>query len=206
MRTEEEIRHTIASNLSFYRKMNNMTQSQVAELLSYSDKAISKWERGEAAPDIYILTAFAEIYHITLNDLLAEKKLKKIPSSKRNHIVITSLSVGLCWLIATIAFVLLLWIGNGSSWLSIWSYMPYIYAIPSSFIVALVFNKIWGKRKWSVFLVSGIIWGVGLSLERSLFSYLEGAWLFYIICIPIEILALLWYLIIRKGNSKYTQG
>lgn len=205
MQTEEQIRHTIASNLSFYRKMNNMTQSQVAELLSYSDKAISKWERGEAAPDIYILSAFAEIYHVTVNDLLAEKKLKKIPSSKRNHIVITSLSVGLCWLIATIAFVLLLWIGNGSAWLPIWSYIPYIYAIPASFIVALVFNKIWGKRKWSVFLVSGIIWGVGLSLERSLCSYLDGAWLFYIICIPIEILALLWYLIIRKGNSKYTQ-
>ena len=77
MKSEEEIRHTIASNLSFYRKLNNMTQAQVADLLSYSDKAISKWERGEAAPDIYILTAFAEIYHVSVNDLLSEKKLKE---------------------------------------------------------------------------------------------------------------------------------
>lgn len=206
MKSEEEIRHTIASNLSFYRKLNNMTQAQVADLLSYSDKAISKWERGEAAPDIYILTAFAEIYHVSVNDLLSEKKLKKLPSSRRNHFLITSLSVGLCWLIATIVFVALLWIGNGSTWLSRWSYMPYIYAIPASFIVTLVFNKIWGRRKWSVILVSGIIWGVGLALERSTSGYMEGAWLFYIICIPIEILTLLWYLIVRKGNSKYTQG
>ncbi len=42
----EILKNTIAKNLSAYRKKAGLTQSQLAELLNYSDKAVSKWERG----------------------------------------------------------------------------------------------------------------------------------------------------------------
>ena len=69
MKNEELFKQIIAKNLTKYRKINNLTQLDLAEKLSYSDKAISKWERGESLPDVYTLSILAEFYGITLNDL-----------------------------------------------------------------------------------------------------------------------------------------
>lgn len=203
---ENKIRQTISSNLVYYRKRCNLKQISVAEKIGYSDKAISKWERGESLPDIYVLYSLAELYEIEIEDLLSVKrrKVQATSTGKRNRLLVVLLSVGLTWLVATVAFVLLLWFGKGKEWFDIWFYMPYIYAIPVSFIICLVFNKIWGRRIFSFFLVSGIVWGIGLSLERSLCHYIDWAWLFYIICIPFQVLTCLWYLLKRKGNSRYT--
>lgn len=205
---ENKIRQAISSNLVYYRKQCNLKQISVAEKIGYSDKAISKWERGESLPDIYVLYSLAELYEIEVEDLLSEKKKKPqaTGSRKRNRFLVVLLSVGLTWLVATVAFVFLLWFGEKKEWFDIWFYMPYIYAIPVSFIICLIFNKIWGRRIFSFFLVSGIVWGIGLSLERSFCHYINWAWLFYIICVPFQVLTCLWYLIKRKGNSRYTES
>ena len=47
---EERIKSNIAKNLTAYRKRCNLTQSQLAEKLSITDRAISKWETGQAIP------------------------------------------------------------------------------------------------------------------------------------------------------------
>ncbi|MBE6133027.1 MAG: helix-turn-helix transcriptional regulator [Erysipelotrichaceae bacterium] len=203
MEKEEKIKKTIASNLVYYRKLSNLKQIYVAEKINYSDKAISKWERGEGLPDIIVLYALAEIYGVTINDLLSEKRIRRLPSSNHNKIIVTLLSVGLTWLVSTIAFAILLWLGKESSWINHWGYVPFIYAIPASCIVLLVFNKMWGKRIFSLFIVSGLIWSVALSLDRSLCSYLDWSWLVYIICIPIQVLTLFWYLMRRNPKHGY---
>lgn len=200
---QEKVRNIVASNLVHYRKLSGLKQSYVAEKIGYSDKAISKWERGEGIPDIYVLFSLAEIYNIKVSDFLSERKMKKLPSSNRNRFVVSLLSIGLVWLIATIVFVFVLWFGKGQPWLNDWAYMPFIYAIPISFIISLIFNKIWGRRFVSFFLVSGIVWGIGLSLERSLSSYIDWAYLFYIVCIPLQVLTLFWYLLRKKSKSRY---
>lgn len=206
MINEEKIRSTIASNLVHYRKLSKLKQTYIAEKIGYSDKAISKWERGEGIPDIIVLHQLAELYGVKVNDLLSEKKLKKLPLANHNKIVITLLSVGLDWLVATIIFVLLLWIGKGQNWLNRWCYMPYIYAIPITFIIFIVFNKIWGIRLYSFFIVSFLIWSCALALDLSFNDFIDNSWLFYIICVPLEILSLFWYLLKRKKESHYNQN
>ena len=52
---EQKLKSQIGANLSAYRKRAGMTQAGLAEKLNYSDKAISKWERGESVPDVLIL-------------------------------------------------------------------------------------------------------------------------------------------------------
>ena len=54
MENLEELKQIVADNLVFYRKNANMTQLELAEKLNYSDKAISKWERGETLPDTFV--------------------------------------------------------------------------------------------------------------------------------------------------------
>ena len=205
MINKEKLVANIASNLAHYRKLSSLKQSTVADKIGYSDKAISKWERGEGLPDIIVLHELAEIYGVRVSDLLANKKLKRLPSNKRNKILITLLSVGLTWLVSTVVFVLLLFFGHDTTWLYRWCYMPFIYALPISFIILLVFNKIWGKRKYSFYIVSLLVWTCGLSFHLSLEGFIGGAWLFYIVCIPLQILTIFWYLMRKKSNTRYNE-
>lgn len=60
-----------ASNIINLRTGSGMTQAELGAKLNYSDKTISKWERGEAIPDAYVLTQMAELFGVTVNDLLS---------------------------------------------------------------------------------------------------------------------------------------
>ena len=73
--SDEKLRQLIAENIAYYRKLNGDTQAGLAEKLSYSDKSVSKWERGDGTPDIFILSHIASLYGITVQDLLREKKV-----------------------------------------------------------------------------------------------------------------------------------
>ena len=57
----------LAANLVRFRKAAGLTQLELAEKLMYSNKTVSKWERGESVPDIFTLKSIAEIYGVTVN-------------------------------------------------------------------------------------------------------------------------------------------
>ena len=104
-------------------------QLDLAEKLSYSDKAISKWERGESLPDLYTLQRIADLYGITINDLAYEKQeiIKPKTIKKANHLFVTLLSCILVWFIATLTFVSLMLIPATSSYDN---WLTFIIAIP----------------------------------------------------------------------------
>ncbi|MBQ8332810.1 MAG: helix-turn-helix transcriptional regulator [Clostridia bacterium] len=62
LRIGEIVRH--------HRKAENMTQEELAEHLGVTKAAVSKWETGESLPDITMLPALAELFRITVDDLL----------------------------------------------------------------------------------------------------------------------------------------
>ena len=114
MINEQELRNRITKNLIYYRKKAGMTQMEVANLLSYSDKAISKWERGLGLPDITVLAQLADLYGVTISELCesdhdGEKPIKEVDDEtqkiiEKRHQLITYISVGLLWLTSTILF------------------------------------------------------------------------------------------------------
>ena len=63
---------TLGSFIRFLRKQNQMTQAQLADRVGVTDKAVSKWERDVSYPDISIFPKLADIFGITVNDLLRE--------------------------------------------------------------------------------------------------------------------------------------
>lgn len=199
----ENIKNNIKENLVKFRKEAGLTQAQLAQKLGYSDKTISKWEREEGVPDIYILKQIADLYNVTVNDLISDiwqkKSLtKRIKSklTKRNKLIISILSAGIIWAIATTLYVILdLAIPNITNYLS----NIYIYAIPLSFIVLIIFNSIWGKRYINLFLISGLIWTFTLSLYVSL--PIQNIAKLFIVPIPLQILTLLWFLLEKKNNT-----
>ena len=71
MQTDEAtLRKTVAKNIAQYRKAHHDTQLDLATKLNYSDKSVSKWERGESLPDVYILSQIAELYGVSVDFLL----------------------------------------------------------------------------------------------------------------------------------------
>lgn len=197
----ENLKKIIRNNLVRYRKEAGLTQAQLAQKLGYSDKTVSKWEREEGVPDIYILKEIADLYNITVNDLITDtpflSKKKLLPKiSRRNKIIIALLSAGLVWAIATTIYVILdLAIPDITNHLN----NIYIYAIPLSCIVLIVFNSIWGKRIFNLVLISALIWTFTLSLYVSL--PITNISELFIIPIPLQILTILWYMLDKKKKT-----
>ena len=192
----ENLNLIIAKNICEYRKKCELTQSELANLLNFSDKSVSKWERGESIPDINVLMQMCKIFGITINDLTSEHKSYKLSSLlKRNKILVPIISAGLVWLVATIIFVSLLIFAPQvpKKWLC------FIYAIPLSSIVLLIFSCIWGKRWMRLIFESLITW---TSLLCICLSVQKNVWYLMLIGIPVQILAILWYFMRRKKDAK----
>ena len=186
----KEMKVIIAENIIQLRKQNKLTQAELAEKLNYSDKAISKWERGESVPDVEILKKVSEMFGVTVDYLLTEnasesiEKFRLPKQTRSNRIAITALGVSIVWLLATIIYVY----GNinlGQSW-----WIVFVWAIPASAFVLLVFNYMWGKKIYEIFINTIFVWGMLLSIFLQLIEY--NLWLIFLIGIPIQAVIFLW--------------
>lgn len=194
--TENELKSIFSRNLAHYRKILEMTQIQLAEKLNYSDKSISKWERGESLPDLVIVTQLSELFGISVNDLLSDKKPKNIRRPAVNRYLLSVMAAVCVWAVATGVYV-----GLGlllpdleNTWL------VFIYSIPLSFSVLIVFYFKWGK-KLLVFIFTTLgLWGTVLSVFLS-FQERPKLWLFFIAAIPLQILLILWMILRPKKKT-----
>lgn len=185
-----DMKPVVAKNIIALRKANSWTQTELAEKLNYSDKAVSKWERAESLPDVSVLKKIAELFLVSVDYLLEDEHKTNKPAVsqrqlQRNHIIIASLSTMLVFLIATITFVLL---GLLSVNLPIW--MAYVYALPVAAIVLIVFNAIWGRRGWNFVFITLLVWSLLLCIYMSFPD--DNIWLIFLIGIPAQIIILLW--------------
>ena len=203
METINDLKSVIAKNLIKYRKESGLTQQELAEKLNYSDKSISKWERGEGVPDIYILKQIAELYNVTVNDIIGMEMINNEPplviNKTKNHILITLMSIGLVWLVATVTFAILKIIFPASTSIS----YCYIYAIPVSFIVLYIFNRIWFKIRLINFTsVSLIFWSTMFSFYWTIKDFFDNFGVFFFVGIPFQVIVIFWYLMDRKKNKR----
>ena len=67
------------------RKKQNLTQSQLAEKLGITDRAISKWENGRAMPDSSLMLDLCSILNISVNELLSGEVIDMENSNKKNE-------------------------------------------------------------------------------------------------------------------------
>lgn len=188
----QDLRKIIAKNICALRTDMNMTQLQLAEVLNYSDKAVSKWERGEAIPDVVVLKQIADYFGVSIDYLLEDNHGDNIHPTKelmslkhRNRVLITIMSVAGAWLIATIVFAILVSTSPASP-----AWLAYIFAMPASAIIWLVFNCIWGRRRLNFFIVSLLIWTLILSIYLTAYiSAGANIWTLFVVGIPIQFIA-----------------
>jgi transcriptional regulator with XRE-family HTH domain len=187
-----------AKNVATLRAERKMTQAQLASILNYSDKAVSKWERGEALPDIIVVKQIADTFGVTVDYLL---KSEHSPQDyqpnfvdrqmRRNRMLITAIATMLVWLIATFLFFVFNALPQVNLTFPTWLF--FVYATVPSFIVLLVFNSIWGIRRWNFAIISALVWALLAACFLSIL--LIGAinlWQIFLLGIPAQCIIMLW--------------
>ena len=85
----------ISMNLTFLRNANHFSQEEVAEKIGVSRQAVAKWELGETVPDLKNSMALAELYDVTLDDLVKyDAQEKGIPIGPRGKHIFGTVTVG----------------------------------------------------------------------------------------------------------------
>lgn len=77
----------IAENIAFFRKKMNLSQTELADKLKYSNKNISKWEQGDTTPDIFTLRKLADIYGVSIDTLIKPMTDDNITAIKTKTVV-----------------------------------------------------------------------------------------------------------------------
>lgn len=195
--TEEVIRERLARNLAYYRHRRGLTQTELSEKINYSDKSVSKWERGEGVPDIYVLSQLAEIFGVGVDDLLSGRKHSRLgAASAKQRAIVFLLSEALVWLVATVTFACCLLFSDAP--LRFW--LAFIYAIPVSAVVSVVFMHLWWGNVWQFLSVTYLIWSVALCLDLTFTArYIH---LVYCIGAAVQVLACLWYLLLHSRRRQ----
>ena len=183
----KDIKQIIGDNIAFLRKNNHWTQAELAEKLNYSDKAISKWERGESSPDPEIMLALSELFYVRVDYFYHEGHNEEFVNTSnrmniRNILIVILLCVGI-YFIATVVFLLasLRDRGNFSTY-----WISFIAAVPFCGFVNFLYFKRLNNRIGRIISLSVVLWGIITTAALILFNYNSYAWMLFIIGAPIE--------------------
>lgn len=206
----EDINVIIGKNLSNLRKQAKLTQMELAEKFNYSDKSISKWEAGDSMPSIEVLNELAKFYNVTLDYLVTAEhseteistetkpKKQKRPKMFPTKIVVTLLAICAVWIVATSVFVCLKLLANINYALC------FLWAIPASFLVGVVFNSIWGHYRYLFPILSGLLWSLLACIHIQILSF-DNIWPIYFLGIPLQVAIILWGALVKRPKGYHKQ-
>lgn len=188
----EGTKNTVAKNIVRLRQASGMTQAELAAKLNYSDKAVSKWERGESMPDVAVLSKIADLFQVSLDWLVRGEVMSAEPAvkerSRLNRLLVTIMSVILVWLVAALVFMVIHLITGGN----VANILVFIYAVPASLIVWLVFNSIWFRPRMNYLIISLLMWSLLATLHMTILPFGYNVWPIYILGIPGQLIIFVW--------------
>ena len=196
-----ELKLISASNIIKLRTGAGLTQAELGEKLNYSDKTISKWERGEAIPDAYVLTKMAEIFGVTVDYLLSSHDAWESPEQQAARQeeagysvnMIIAISVLGVWTMALTIFVLL-WLFDIILW------ETFIVALPVSILTYMVLICVFRRRQHLQFVIAAFVLSMFILLYFTL--PMQKPWQLFLIAIPAEIIVFLSCNIRRRPRKK----
>ena len=181
----ETLENILAQNLIALRKKHQWTQAELAEKLHYSDKSISKWERGESLPDLKVMKSLSELYGVSVDFLMTEHTEADIneyvnPKSQGVFRILASLlAVSVVWLIATVFYTYSA-IRTGS-----YMWQIFIWAIPASCLVIWYCLRRWFRSAGSWIVMSVMLWTLITSIYLQRLDL--NMWLLFIVGIPAQL-------------------
>ena len=191
----ENLNITIGKKLIYLRKKNKLTQAELAEKLNYSDKAISKWEKGESLPSVEVFYKISKLYGVSLDFIIGDETVDPQPIKndhrKRIYLSITNLAILAVWFVALVLFVLFDMFTETSQW------MVFAWAIPASLLLAMIFDCIWHKHKALFILLSLLVWSILLCIAIQFISF--NVWEILLVGIPLQLAIIVWSRMEKKS-------
>lgn len=186
-----DIKDIFAKNLSELRQASGMTQLELGERLNYSDKTVSKWERGESIPDAGILKQIADVFGVTVDYLLDPEHgvdaapaavLEENDTVYRRHMTIRRIVQAGVWLLSVVIIVLCWIVTRKFFWLIL------IWTLPVSFLLSIIFTSLWSRNKGrdNYIFISLFIFSILLAIYLSALK--ANLWMLFLIMIPVEVL------------------
>ena len=186
-----DIKDIFAKNLSELRQASGMTQLELGERLNYSDKTVSKWERGESIPDAGILKQIADVFGVTVDYLLDPEHaagaapaavLEENDTVYRRHMTIRRIVLAGVWLLSFVIIVLCWIVTRKFFWLIL------IWTLPISFLLSIIFTSLWSRNKGrdNYIFISLFIFSILLAIYLSALK--ANLWMLFLIMIPVEVL------------------
>lgn len=215
--TDDKLKIQLGNNIAAFRKREGMTQAALAERINFSDKAVSKWERGESIPDVLTLVELAQLFDITVDDLLKDhnalpanvgkveqvmgKAVEKTLKRKADKRIIGQLCSVLVWFVALLVFVICSTLHIPNSWLA------FVFALPTNCIVLLSLRSAWKDYRSNKWLISGIMWGCLVSAYMCVLVFAGiHLWKLFLLAIPGQAAVFLWFRMFRKTAVEDKNG
>ncbi|MBE6947386.1 MAG: helix-turn-helix domain-containing protein [Ruminococcaceae bacterium] len=209
---DENLKYQIGTNIALLRKKQGLTQAGLAEKLNYSDKAVSKWERGESVPDVLTLVSIAQELDVSVDVLLTDPNalpehtgpvqnvmnqvVQKTLKRKADKRIIVWLSSILVWFVALLTYVVLSSLGIAKSWLAFFA------AVPADAIVRLSLRSAWHDFRSNRTLISVLMWSSLLCVYMVLFAFLNiHLWKIFLLGIPGQVSIILWFRMFRTVSG-----
>ncbi|MCD8286689.1 MAG: helix-turn-helix domain-containing protein [Clostridia bacterium] len=194
----DELKETISKNLVQLRDKAHLTQRQLAEMLNYSDKAVSKWERGEAIPDVRVLIQICKIYGITLDELVTKKNVAESAQPEKHinvkRLLITCISAVFVWFIAAVIFLALVFTASTSDM----AWMVFVVAPLPMSIVLLVFCVKWWNKVFQGITSSMVLWScvlIALEFVHQFAPDFKAILWIYLGAGVFEVLLIMWFVL-----------
>lgn len=200
----EDLKDIIAKNLVELRTRAHFTQLELAEKINYTDKAVSKWERGEAIPDLRVIIKLAEIYNISVDDIVTahpEKKIRPKMNTGKKHVLIAMLSAGLVWFIATVIFTIFFFISTTAEY----AYLSFVFAPFVCSIPLIVFSVKWGNWITNTLACSLLVWSLAVIFYVFVLVFapeFDKIYVLFIVAGVFELLIIWWYMLRRVLKRK----
>lgn len=199
-REMDALKQTVAKNITALRTASKLTQLELGNKISYSDKAVSKWERGEAIPDAYVLLKMSTLFGVSVDYILTpheENEDIPMPTPKKapiNRGILTLIALVGVYTVATLAYVILHLSGIELP-------IIYQYSFNVSAILLIVFNSLWGKPKYNLITVSLLVNSLIFTVYLLFLSLSYNWWELLLLCIPAETIVVLCFMLRKHRNS-----
>jgi len=190
---------TISNNITELRKRNKLTQAEFGARINYSDKSVSKWERGDALPDLLVLKKMSDAYDVPVEYFFYEHKedapVEKGGSAfvKGNYIAVSLLVVCFIYLVATVIFVYTRIYEDMNLWI------VFVWAVPASLLLALLITRKYMKRRLDIYFTSTFLWTLLAAIYLQFLQF--NIWIIFFIGIPLQAAFILIELL-RKSREK----
>ena len=184
----EDLKLIFASNLIKLRQSASLTQAELAEKINYSDKSVSKWERAEAIPDAYVLKQLAELFGVTVDDLLTSyDSWEPKGTNLRKRMPYSQMFIVLCAIAGIFTLCLLEFI---IVWVVLEKFHWFVLlaALPCSLIVMLVMNSVWYKGRHNMYIVMALVLSIILFVYVILLELGFNVWQILLVIVPAEII------------------